>query len=247
MDNLELWEKVREVPDNAKKKITGGRLVGKTEINPMWRIKELTKQYGICGVGWKYVITDQFLEEGANGEKSAFVNIDLFVFVNNRWSDAIQGTGGSSFVAKEKSGMHTSDECFKMALTDAISVACKALGFGADVYWNSDVSKYNKPDEEEVKSNNVEETPPPSKINMEEAKAKAKETEKKVAKELGDVVPPPEPATATQISEIKRLAPKKGALLSAINKNYGIVNLSDICWTDAKHCIDELKKRKDVK
>ncbi|HCC35130.1 MAG TPA: hypothetical protein DEQ02_05645 [Ruminococcaceae bacterium] len=36
-----------------------------------------------------------------------------------------------------------SDECFKMALTDAISVSCKALGFGADVYWDKDRTKYS--------------------------------------------------------------------------------------------------------
>lgn len=29
-----------------------------------------------------------------------------------------------------------------MALTDALSVACKALGVAADVYWQSDKSKY---------------------------------------------------------------------------------------------------------
>ena len=50
------------------------------------------------------------------------------------------------FVAKEKSGMYTSDECFKMALTDAISVACKALGVGADVYWDKDKTKYDQPE-----------------------------------------------------------------------------------------------------
>ena len=52
------------------------------------------------------------------------------------------------FVAKERNGLYTSDECYKMALTDAISVACKALGFGADVYWQADRTKYtNKPQE----------------------------------------------------------------------------------------------------
>ena len=49
------------------------------------------------------------------------------------------------FVAKESKGLHTSDECFKMAMTDAISVACKALGIGADVYWEKDKTKYTKP------------------------------------------------------------------------------------------------------
>lgn len=119
---------------------------GKTDINPMWRIKALTEKFGPCGFGWKYVITDKRLEQGANGEVAAFLDIDLFVKADGVWSDAIPGTGGSAFVAKEKNGPYTSDECFKMALTDAISVACKALGFGADVYWDADKSKYDKPE-----------------------------------------------------------------------------------------------------
>lgn len=48
------------------------------------------------------------------------------------------------FVSEEKSGLHVSDECYKMALTDAISVACKALGMGADIYWEKDGSKYTQ-------------------------------------------------------------------------------------------------------
>lgn len=144
MDNLAIYNAVRKVPENAKRPISAGRLKGKTDINPMWRIKALTEQFGPCGIGWKYTITDKRLENGANGEISAFLDIDLFVNVGDTWSDAIPGTGGSAFVAKEKNGPYTSDECFKMALTDAISVACKALGFGADVYWDADRSKYDK-------------------------------------------------------------------------------------------------------
>ena len=142
-DNLGIYNAVRSVPANAKKTIKAGRLSGKTDINPMWRLKTLTEQFGPCGFGWKYTITDKRLEHGANGEVSAFVDIDLFVNLDGKWSEAIPGTGGSAFVAKEKSGLYTSDECFKMALTDAISVACKALGFGADVYWEADESKYS--------------------------------------------------------------------------------------------------------
>lgn len=146
MDNLTIYNEVRNVPDSAKRRIEAGRLKGKTDINPMWRIKALTEKFGPCGFGWKYVITDKRLEQGANGEIAAFLDIDLFVKADGVWSDAIPGTGGSAFVAKEKNGPYTSDECFKMALTDAISVACKALGFGADVYWDADKSKYDKPE-----------------------------------------------------------------------------------------------------
>ena len=62
---------------------------------------------------------------------------------------SIPGTGGSKFAAKEKSGVYVSDECFKMALTDALSVACKQLGIGADVYWAADRTKYSTPQEKE--------------------------------------------------------------------------------------------------
>jgi hypothetical protein len=144
MNNLELYNKVRTVPEEAKKPILGGRLKGKTDINPVWRIKALTEQFGPCGTGWKTIIKEKRLENGANGEISAFVDIDLFVRFPDGWSEAIPGTGGSMFVEKETSGLHTNDECFKMAYTDAISVACKALGFGADVYWEKDANKYDK-------------------------------------------------------------------------------------------------------
>ena len=145
MDNMELYEKVRKCPDNALRKIQAGRLKGKSDINPMWRIKALTENFGACGIGWYYDITRQWLEQGANGEISAFCNIDLYIKVDNEWSKPIQGTGGSAFIAKERSGLYTSDECFKMALTDALSVACKALGVAADIYWDSDgQTKYDR-------------------------------------------------------------------------------------------------------
>lgn len=139
---MDLYEKFRSVPETAKREIAAGRLKGKTDINPMWRIKALTEAFGPCGFGWKYKITREWLETGANNEVSAFVDIELYVKHNGEWSEAIPGTGGAAFVAKEKNGLYTSDECYKMALTDAISVACKALGMGADVYWDADRTKY---------------------------------------------------------------------------------------------------------
>ena len=138
---MELYEKFRAVPDTAKREIGAGRLKGKTDINPMWRIKVLTETFGPCGIGWKYKIIREWLENGANGEISAFMDIELYYKLDGEWSEAVPGTGGSAFVAKEKNGLYTSDECYKMALTDAISVACKALGIGADVYWGADKTK----------------------------------------------------------------------------------------------------------
>lgn len=138
MENMEIYKRVQSVPANAQKPIQAGRLRGKTDINPMWRIKTLTEVFGAVGFGWYYDIVKQWTENGANGEISAFCNINLYVKNGDEWSKPIQGTGGASYIAAEKNGLYTSDECFKMALTDAISVACKALGVGADIYWNAD-------------------------------------------------------------------------------------------------------------
>lgn len=138
MENMEIYKRVQSVPANAQKPIQAGRLRGKTDINPMWRIKTLTEVFGAVGFGWYYDIVKQWTENGANGEISAFCNINLYVKSGDEWSKPIQGTGGASYIAAEKNGLYTSDECFKMALTDAISVACKALGVGADIYWNAD-------------------------------------------------------------------------------------------------------------
>ena len=134
MENLEIYNKVKEVPKTAQKEIKGGRLNGFTDINPMWRIQVLTELFGPCGIGWKYTIDRQWLEEGSDGNVCSFCNVSLYVLVNGTWSDPIPGTGGSSFVAKETKGLKTSDEAFKMALTDALGVACKALGVGAKEY-----------------------------------------------------------------------------------------------------------------
>lgn len=148
MENLDLYEKVRAVPQEAQKPIKGGRLSGMTDINPMWRIKKLTEQFGPCGIGWYPEIVDRRIENGSGDQKVAIIDIQLFVKIDGGWSKPIPGTGGSMLVANEKSGPFTSDEAFKMAYTDALSVCCKLLGMGADIYWQSDRDKYTGMPEE---------------------------------------------------------------------------------------------------
>ena len=148
-DNLKLYNQGRSVPQNAMKTIAAGRLKGMTDINPMWRIKKLTEMFGACGIGWWYNITDERLEKDEETKQTAaFVDIDLYYKDpdTGEISYPIPGTGGSAFVTQERNGLYLSDECFKMALTDAISVAAKALGVGADVYWDKDKSKYGNVD-----------------------------------------------------------------------------------------------------
>lgn len=152
-EKMRIYNNMKEVPEEAKKTITGGRLAGMTDIKPMWRIQKLTEEFGPAGIGWKTIITNKEIMDGANGEKIAIVDIDLFIKIDGEWSEAIPGTGGASFIAKEKNGLYTSDECYKMAYTDAISVACKSLGIGAEVYMgdSKNASPGAEPTEDEAK------------------------------------------------------------------------------------------------
>jgi hypothetical protein len=143
-ENLNYYELLRSVPDEAKKTILGGRLKGFTDINPMWRIKKLTEVFGMCGVGWYFEVTKEkeYRSESTN-EVAKEVEINLYVKVNGEWSKPIVGRGGSMIISKEKGGLYLSDEHSKMAITDAIGSAAKLLGLAADVYFEKDRTKYD--------------------------------------------------------------------------------------------------------
>lgn len=143
MEKMDIYNRVRQVPDEAKKAISAGRIKGMTDINPMWRIKKLTEEFGPCGIGWWTKVTDRWTET-VGDETCAFVDLELYVKVGNEWSKPITGSGGNKLATKERSGVYVSDECYKMAETDALSVACKKLGIGADVYFSADRTKYSQ-------------------------------------------------------------------------------------------------------
>lgn len=139
--SLKIYEQLATPPADALKQIQGGRLKGMTDINPQWRYEAMTSVFGICGIGWKYEVVNREFVPGANSEVSVFVDINLFVKIDEKWSEAIPGGGGSMYVAKERNGMFTSDEAVKMATTDALSTAMKMLGVAADIYRGRDGKK----------------------------------------------------------------------------------------------------------
>jgi hypothetical protein len=153
MMSLEIWDKLKAPPKDALSKITGGRLSGKTDIKPQWRYEVMTEVFGECGVGWKYEILKLWTESAPAEQIFAFAQVNLYVVINKTWSDAIPGIGGSMLIEQETKGLHANDEAFKMAVTDALSVAMKMLGVGADIYrgyW--DGSKYSRPVEGDKRS-----------------------------------------------------------------------------------------------
>lgn len=128
---------MKKVPKSAQKQIQAGRLKGMTDISPMWRIKMLTEIFGPAGIGWYTDVIRREIVDGPSGDKMAIMDIHLYVRENGEgeWSKPIFGTGGKALIAKENSGLRADDEAWKKTYTDALSVACKALGIGADIYW----------------------------------------------------------------------------------------------------------------
>lgn len=170
MTNLEIYEKSRTVPKEAKKSIAGGKLKGKTDINPMWRIKKLTELFGPCGVGWYIEPVKEEIRELKSGEVAFLMDINLYVKIDGEWSKPIFGTGGSMLNQIERGNLVANDEGKKMAYTDAISVACKALGFAADVYFERDASsKYNAQADENQQAVSKPQSAPPQDAQSAEA------------------------------------------------------------------------------
>ena len=144
-NNLRFYNQGRMVPNDALKKIQAGRLKGMSDINPMWRMKRLTEIFGPVGLGWKYTIDRQW-SETYGSEVKVFCIISLYVRdpETKEWSAAIPGVGGSAVVSMEKNGPYVNDEAYKMALTDALSIAMKPLGIGADIWYGERASGHNE-------------------------------------------------------------------------------------------------------
>ena len=65
-DNIRIGylQQLGKTPENAKKTILGGRLKGFTDINPMFRIKALTSEFGPIGKGWYIEVDRQWELQG---------------------------------------------------------------------------------------------------------------------------------------------------------------------------------------
>lgn len=137
MDNMNMryYEQGRMVPKDAQKPFSNGRFSG-TDINPMWRIKKLTEMFGPAGIGWYTEVTRQDYITVDDGNVMVFVDLNLYVKDGDTWSKPIFGTGGNTLKAKGKGD----DDGFKKAYTDAMSIACKALGIGADIWYSADTN-----------------------------------------------------------------------------------------------------------
>lgn len=155
--NMRFYGLVQDTPSEAQKPFNNGRFSG-TDINPMWRIKKLTEIFGPVGFGW-WTQNEKYVFEPceATGEIAAFCTLELIVVDpdTKELSKPITGVGGNKFLVSQKNGKYCNDEAYKMAYTDALSIACKALGFSHDIYFASDRTKYTMSGDAQPSGSNI--------------------------------------------------------------------------------------------
>lgn len=145
MDNR--YTAVATPPADVLKIIEAGKLKGKYDINPQWKIEAMTSVYGLCGEGWKYEIAHTETVNCPEGEVLLFMMVKVAVKGKDGWSEPIVGYGGDYIIQSNKNGLVPNDEAFKMALTDSLGNAFKVLGVASDVYkgiMDNMESKYTK-------------------------------------------------------------------------------------------------------
>lgn len=151
MNMNEKFKLMARPPQEALNTISFGKLKGKSDINPQWRIEALTEVFGLCGVGWYHeILSVNYQDVNDTGEKMVYITVGIHVKQEDgTWSAPVIGIGGDFTIIRDKNGIHGNDEAFQMALTDALGKAAKCLGIANDIYRGKYDSKYGWRDERE--------------------------------------------------------------------------------------------------
>ena len=159
-ENLHLWNTLGKTdPAHTKQFSRAGGFKG-TALKPQWAIKQLTEQFGPCGIGWG--VLDQPVFQVVQADKETLVYCTVSAWHGGR-DNVIWGVGGDKVATVRKDGgVFVDDEAFKKAFTDAVMNAFKFVGVGADIHMGLfDDSKYLSEVRQEFAA---KENPPPALI-----------------------------------------------------------------------------------
>jgi len=128
--NLSIWNALAKTdPKHTKPFNRAGGFKG-TSVKPIWVIKQLTEQFGPCGIGWG-VNEPSFQVVPCEGEVLVFCTVSGW---HGKKENVVYGVGGDKVQAKRQGGHFCDDEAFKKAFTDAVNNAFKFVGVAADIH-----------------------------------------------------------------------------------------------------------------
>lgn len=132
--NLRHWNAlVTTNPKYAKPFKRPGGFQG-TAVSPTWREMRMTEHFGPIGVAWGMHRPEfQLVPIEGNGELLVYCTVRLW-YIENGTEASVYGVGGDKVIRRGRDGLHTSDEAFKSAFTDALGNAMKRIGVAGDVH-----------------------------------------------------------------------------------------------------------------
>lgn len=152
---MRVWDKLSRTDPAHTKPFKRPGFSG-TQIDPTYRLQQMTAMFGPVGQAWSILEPKFDVIPGYGDEKLVFCTVGI-VFPKD--GDVYNpgttyGVGGDYIVrnAKDEGAKpRSTDEAFKMAFTDALGNAMKTLGLGADVFMGQmDDAKYVRQVTEEI-------------------------------------------------------------------------------------------------
>lgn len=153
-----IWDALKQTnPEHTKPFKRQGGFSG-TCVNSTYVIEKITKNFGVCGVGWGYEIVSEEYKDGApiiindkplmlNGSVACEVlhvlRVKVWIKQDGELVGEAEHYGQTMLVHRNKYGLCTDEEAPKKSLTDALSKAFSMFGCSADVFMGQyDDSKY---------------------------------------------------------------------------------------------------------
>lgn len=141
--SLGIWSRLERTDPRATKPFTRSGGFRGTQIDPAWRLKRMTEEFGPVGRGWGY---EQL--EWTVVERMVFCCVRVWYLDPETGERCWTGPqwGGTEIVRRRRDGAEApDDECFKMSVTDALGKCLLQLGLAADVHMGLfDDSKYRE-------------------------------------------------------------------------------------------------------
>jgi len=135
---LALWNRLYKTPKEHLKPFTRAGGFKGTSIKPMYAIMRATEEFGPCGQGWGWDVHETRVDEGM-----VFCLVSVWYKIDGERCQTGAQWGGTQM--RDHRG-NSSDECFKMSITDAVTKCLTYIGIGADVHMGQhDGDKYQAP------------------------------------------------------------------------------------------------------
>lgn len=132
-ENKSLWDRVSTTDAKYTKGFSRGGGFKGTAINATWLVREASKTFGPCGIGWGFTVVDEKYVSGAGPDIVHVVRLRLWYVLDGQRGE-VEQYGQTTMVGMNKNGAFTDEEAPKKSITDAMSKCLSLIGFGADIH-----------------------------------------------------------------------------------------------------------------